>query len=554
MKSESRQRLGIVVSGSLNKGVDVRLDSNASVEDMAVGRYVTIQGNKRRFFGMITDVSLGVTDERLTQSPPDLSDPFIAEVLNGTSTFGTLHVTPYLVLGEGAAAEDAEPVKTVPSHFSPVHAASEDEIGAIFGSEDKRHFWIGNPLDMETKLCLDLETFVTRSNGIFGKSGTGKTFFTRVLLIGMLQKSRAANLIFDMHNEYGWKGTREGAAPVHGLKHWGQAQVSVFTIDEQNSRSRGSPIDSVVSIGYDQIEPEDISLLKQTLNLTDAAADAAYQLERRFGRDWIQSTLDIKDTDTLPEGLNVHEATFKNLQRGLIKLQRLAFVQPHATGNPIEQILARLTQGKTVVLEFGRYQDTTAYILVANILTRRIYDQYRDRMERATAAGRDAEKPYPLVITIEEAHRFLSSELASQTIFGRIAREMRKYNVTLLVIDQRPSGIDDEVMSQLGTKIAFLLDNEQDVDAILAGVSGKSELKSVIARLAPKQQAIMFGHSVPMPVAFEPREYGSRESYQALGEAAASAGDAGSPASEPKKRAVSDIEDLWGPDEKSGGS
>ena len=546
-------RLGIVVSGSLNKGVEVRLDPSASVEDMAVGRYVTIQGNKRRFFGMITDVSLGVTDERLTQSPPDLSDPFIAEVLSGTSTFGTLHVTPYLALGETGSVTEPEPVKTVPSHFRPVHLASEDEISGIFGAEDKRHFWIGNPLDMETKLCLDLEGFVTRSNGIFGKSGTGKTFFTRVLLIGMLQKSRAANLIFDMHNEYGWKGTREGASPVHGLKHWGQSLVSVFTIDEQNSRSRGAPVDAVVTVGYDEIEPEDIGLLKQTLNLTDAAADAAYQLERRFGRNWIQSTLDIKDTDTLPEGLNVHEATFKNLQRGLIKLQRLAFVQPHATGNPIEQILARLTQGKTVVLEFGRYQDTTAYILVANILTRRIYDQYRERMEKATAAGRDSEKPYPLVITIEEAHRFLNPELASQTIFGRIAREMRKYNVTLLVIDQRPSGIDDEVMSQLGTKIAFLLDNEQDVDSILAGVSGKSELKSVIARLAPKQQAIMFGHSVPMPVAFAPREYGSRESYKALGEAAASAAEAGSPASEPKK-AARDIEDLWGPDEKSTGS
>jgi len=544
VNSENRQKLGIVVSGSLNKGVEVRLDPAASVEDMAVGRYVTIQGNKRRFFGMITDVSLGVTDERLAQSPPDLSDPFMAEVLSGTSTFGTLHVTPYLVMGQGASAHDAEPVKTVPGHFAPVHEASQDEIAAIFGTEDKCHFWIGNPLDMETKLCLDLEAFVTRSNGIFGKSGTGKTFFTRVLLIGMLQKSKAANLIFDMHNEYGWKGTREGGPAVHGLKHWGQSLVSVFTIDEENSRSRGSPVDSVVTIGCDQIEPEDLSLLRQTLNLTDAAADAAYQLERRFGRDWIQRTLDIKDTDTLPEDLNVHEATFKNLQRGLIKLQRLAFVQPHATGNPIEQILARLTQGKTVVLEFGRYQDTTAYILVANILTRRIYDKYREQKERATAAGRASEDPYPLVITIEEAHRFLNTELANQTIFGQIAREMRKYNVTLLIIDQRPSGINDEIMSQLGTKIAFLLDNEQDVDSILAGVSGRSELKSVIARLAPKQQAIMFGHSVPMPVAFEPREYGSRESYRALGEGEA----------DDQKRAVKDIEDLWGPDEKSTGS
>ena len=53
------QKLGIVVSGSLNKGIEVKLDSSASVEDMAVGRYVTIEGSKRRFFGMITQPFLG---------------------------------------------------------------------------------------------------------------------------------------------------------------------------------------------------------------------------------------------------------------------------------------------------------------------------------------------------------------------------------------------------------------------------------------------------------------------------------------------------------------
>jgi len=57
---------------------------------MAVGRYVAIEGNKRRFFGMITDVSLGVTDPRLALTPPDVSDPFIAEVLAGTSTYACL--------------------------------------------------------------------------------------------------------------------------------------------------------------------------------------------------------------------------------------------------------------------------------------------------------------------------------------------------------------------------------------------------------------------------------------------------------------------------------
>jgi DNA helicase HerA-like ATPase len=150
--------------------------------------------------------------------------------------------------------------------------------------------------------------------------------------------------------------------------------------------------------------------------------------------------------------------------------------------------------------------------------------------------GENTAKPRPLVITIEEAHKFLNPELANQTIFGTIAREMRKYNVTLLVIDQRPSSIDDEVMSQIGTKITCLLDNDRDIDSVLAGVSGKSELKSVLSRLDSKQQALIFGHAVPMPVVIRIREYGSPESYRDFiprGKA------------EISQQAEKDIEELW---------
>ena len=513
----TQERLGIVVSGSLDKGVEVKLDSPVSVEDMAVGRYVTIEGQKQRFFSMITDISLGVTDQKLTLTPPDVTDPFITEVLSGTSTYGTLHVSPYLTISGDVAnlIEGPQPVKTVPSHFSVANLASQRDVELVFGSEDEKRFYIGTPLDMETKICLDLPELVKRSNGIFGKSGTGKTFLTRMLLIGMLQKSAAVNLIFDMHSEYGWEGTSERGRSVKALKQLFPSKVAVFTLDEESSRRRQVSTDFVVKIGYDDIEPEDMVLLRQTLNLTEPAIEATYQLRRRFGKNWLQRTSDLTDSEetaNLLKDLSIHESTFQNLRRGLATIRRLPFIEPHTQTNTVEHILGHIDRGVNVVLEFGRYTDITAYILVANLLTRRIHSQYRDRMEKAM--GEDITKPSPLVITIEEAHRFLNPEVSSQTIFGTIAREMRKYNVTLLVIDQRPSGIDTEVMSQIGTKITCLLDNERDIDSVLAGVSGKSALKSVLARLESRQQALIFGHAVPMPVVIKTREYGSAESYK----------------------------------------
>jgi hypothetical protein len=516
------RKLGFVISGALTKGIDVRLDGDISVEDLAVGRYVTIEGQKRRFFGMVTDVTLDASDQRIMSAPPDISDPFIAEVINGTSTFGRVHVLPMLTIGGGAdiLLEGPEPVKTVPAHFSVVREASEKDIGSVFGSVAEGQFYIGTPLDMETRVRLDTAKLVMRSNGIFGKSGTGKTFLARLVLIGILQEGSAINLIFDMHNEYGWKGTSEDNREIKGLKQLFGSKVAIFALDAENARKRKVSPDYEVEIGYDEIEPDDIALLRETLGLTDAAIGVPYRLARHFkGRRWLEEFLAIEGKDALnelAESLGEHEATVAALHRRLSVLKRMPFLVSEAKGSAIDSILSYLERGIHVVLDFGRYGDNTAaYILVANLLTRRIHAMYRERTERALAEG--SAKPRPLVITIEEAHKFLSHELAGQTIFGTIAREMRKYNVTLLVVDQRPSGIDEEVMSQLGTKITCLLDNERDIESALTGMSGKGELKAVLSKLDSRQQALIFGHAVPMPVVIRTRDYGTAQSYKELG-------------------------------------
>ena len=129
---------------------------------------------------------------------------------------------------------------------------------------------------------------------------------------------------------------------------------------------------------------------------------------------------------------------------------------------------------------------------------------------------RPARGPTPLVITIEEAHKFLDPAIAANTIFGTIARELRKYNVTLFIVDQRPSGIDPEVMSQIGTRVTMLLDNPEDIKAVLSGVSGGEALREVLARLDTREQALILGHAVPMPVVVQTRRYDTAF-YKAMG-------------------------------------
>ena len=538
--------LGLVVAGSLTEGMEVRLDAATSIEELKVGAFVRIQGERLRFFGVVTDVSLGSTDPSLRQTPPDVSNPYVAKVVSGTAAYGVITVEPMLTLSADPLdiLDGPQPAKTVPPHFSQVAMATEQDIQLVFGSEDERHFWIGNPLDMETRLCLDVAEFVTRSNGVFGKSGTGKTFLTRLLLIGILQNNTASNLVFDMESEYGWMGHSESAREVKGLKQLFSSKVAVFSLDEESSRRRGLTPDYVVRIGLEEIEPDDIQILRETLDLSEVAADAAYSLERHFGsKRWLKEFLEYPGGSSLGDlakELGVNDRALSTLKNRLARLQRFQFIDEGSGHDSVGQILRYLERGMHVVLEFGKYgRNLTAYILVANLLTRRIYDRYAQMTERSM--GDDTQKPRPLVITIEEAHKFLNTGVAGQTIFGTIAREMRKYNVTLLVVDQRPSGIDDEVMSQLGTKLTCLLDNDRDIDAVLTGVSGSRKLRSVLARLESKQQALVFGHAVPMPVVVRIREYGSAESYRELGFK--------EPA-ELKAQMERDVADLYGPSER----
>ena len=512
--------LGLVVGGSLAHGVEIRLNPSGEtlVEDVKVGTFVTIQGSRYRFFGVVTDLELTSSDPRLKHSPPDSADPVMAQVISGTVAYGTVSVLPNLTMPLAAGGGGPVAAKTIPSHFSPAWPASAQDVELVFGQDDDRHFWIGSPLDMDTRVCLDLDELVKRSIGVFGKSGTGKTFLTRLLLVGILQGGTASSLVFDMHSEYGWSGQdTDHNLQVKGLKQLFPAQVSTFTLDEDSSRRRGSSPDEVVRIGYGEIEPEDVELLRETLNLSEVAAAAAYNLQQHFGRNWLGRFLEQQgpELNELAKDLNVNGAALASLHNRLSRLRRFRFLEEGDRHNAAARIIEHLERGQHVVLEFGRYgDDLTAYILVSNLLSRRIHQRYVELKEEA--AGGQGKEPRPLVIVIEEAHKFLNPAVAPQTIFGIIARELRKYNVTLMVIDQRPSGIDSEVMSQLGTRLTCLLDNDRDIDAVLSGTAGSRQLRGVLARLESKQQALIFGHAVPMPVVVHTRDYGTPESYAQL--------------------------------------
>ncbi|MCS7061174.1 MAG: ATP-binding protein, partial [Anaerolineae bacterium] len=477
----------------------------------------TIEGQtERKFFGLITDIRLDAIDPAAEKMPPPNGDDVLTQVYRGTSVFGTLRVKPMLTL-EGESST-VKPVKTVPAHFTPVYSATPEEVEAIFAAQDAaKAYEIGSSIEDDTlKIKIDLERLVERSSAIFGRSGTGKTFLALPLLAGVIRQEVASALIFDMHNDYGYtlKGDRR-QAPFKGLKQLNAiaSRVVVVSLDEESSRARKAGYEFVLHIGYDQIEPEDLETLKSVLSLSDVQVNALFMLHHKFGAAWLRKLVG-EDGDPeiseLIEKNRIAEGTYHAIQRKLISLLRFDFVREQAADDFVGRILEHLTRGNSVVVEFGRYGNSLpAYVFVANFITRRIHKRYVELKERAEGQGAaGGEGPRQLVIAIEEAHKFLDPEVAQHTIFGTIARELRKYNVTLLIIDQRPSQIDSEVMSQIGTRITCALSDERDIASVFTGVSGAQQLRNVLAALDSKQQALIMGHAVPMPVVVRTREYG----------------------------------------------
>ncbi|WP_353674796.1 ATP-binding protein [Synechocystis sp. LKSZ1] len=538
--------LGSVIQGSLSQGLEVRLHADVSVEEMRVGKFLVIQGSRSRFFCLLTDVSLGTANPRILANPPGVEDNLMREVLAGSGTYGTLELAPMLMFtpkepgsfrpADGARSNglasftpqtsadlELQPVKTIPAHFSQVFEASEADFRMVFGWEDdptRRNFSIGQPLDMEVPVCLDLDRFVERSNGVFGKSGTGKSFLTRLLISGIIRKGAAVNLMFDMHSEYGWEAMREGktVSTVKGLRQLFPGQVEIFTLDAESTQRRGVRDSQELFLSFEQIEIEDIRLVGFELGLSEAALDNANILYSEYKRDWIKRLLVMSNEDikVFCEEKQGHPGSIMSLQRKLKRLESLKYLRETCPHNYIDQVLQCLEAGKNVVIEFGSQSNLLSYMLATNMITRRIHATYVKKAERFLQSKNPSDRPQQLVITIEEAHRFLDSRIVHQTIFGTIAREMRKYFVTLLVVDQRPSGIDNEVMSQVGTRITCLLNDEKDIEAIFTGVSGGQNLRSVLAKLDSKQQALVLGHAVPMPVVVRTRPY-DQQFYREIG-------------------------------------
>lgn len=529
--------IGYVIGGGLEANLEVRL--TVPPQEVQEGAFVVIDSNNWRFYGLVTDLRLTAIDEHYAnQLNSQRFAPHLADYLNEQTLFTNLAVMPVLMKEKGPDLSSPDysawrrehtedpspmPVKTIPNHHAAVKLADRADIADIFGEENNKEiFRVGSTREQDHPVCLNLDKFVQRSSGIFGTTGSGKSFLARMILAGLIHADHASTLIFDMHNEYGIDSTSSDTGDaVVGLKGKFSNKVRLVGLGAGTKFGNQQP-DYTLEISHNDITVEDVLQLTQILNLKETTATTLDKLESEFHEDWFNRFMQMNvgtvvenedgKTEPAPDSVafwarhaGIHPGAAEALRS---KLNRL-FNRPYLTDAPassgLNAIITSLQDKRHVVLSFGKYDNELDYLLVTNLITRKI----RDTWERSTEDfhSGNGQEPRPLVVVVEEAHKLLNREMASQTIFSTIAREMRKYYVTLLIIDQRPSQIYDEVMSQLGTRISGSLGDENDINAVLSGLPGRGGLRGMLAKLQPKEEVLMLGWGVPMPIPIRSRRY-----------------------------------------------
>jgi uncharacterized protein len=488
--SQQTRKVGEVVDASVSSGINVKL-SLGNPEELKTGYPVIAEGQKYNFYCIVMDVYNPAVPVVDTVATSDIAKSAIPAVSTGMQKgyLGNIFYSKALLepiqIIDKKTSELAE-VETIPQYFTEVRFANSDDVKLIY-QPTRTSMPIGSLRGIpEFSIPIDFEKLTEKAFAILGRTGMGKSFLNKIICNFILQTGVASVLVFDMHGEYGMFSATDNSK---GLKFYFPEKVEWFTLDPKHNKE-ANPF----FIDPESITPEDLILAVP--DLTQRMQDAIWEINKAKGEaDLLDAIKDAESSDTVPE------STLHGLQARIARLERLDFLKSTPKTmkeDPFNTLFRRVRESKSIVLDFGKYgKDSMVYLFVANIIARRLHDLYTD--EKSEDLPR-------LVIFLEEAHKFLDPKVADLTIFNVLAREMRKFNLIVSLVDQRPSRIDDEIMSQLGNRIILSLKESKDLGHALSGVP-KAEVWSNIVQTIPPRTALIVGDAVRVPTVIEVIDY-----------------------------------------------
>ena len=474
-------------------------------DDLRIGQPLVIETDKYLYYSLIFRLYHASNDlaQKFANTPfTGLIPPTQIEGVRGSEFYGLadlscLRVLPNKSQNQLEYQEVMRGFDTIPPIFSKGREVTKDEINLIYRKSEFSDAF-GTLRGFEYEVPIDFKSLVEKPYGLFGRTGIGKSILNKILCLFILKHQVSQLLLFDMQGEYGLVSRADG---TKGLAYYFFEKIQIYRLSEIDQKDKTVDGAEQFFIYKDSINSGDIIASAQSLN--EPSINTLIQIENllRKSKDKFDNLFDaIKNIE--PESHNINKLSLNALRNRIIPFERYEFLRNRSDAkrkDSIEHMFAKLQEGKSIVVDFGRYGiNTHLYLFIANMITRRLYEMYSQKED-------DSNLP-PLVVVVEEAHKFLKPGVIHHTIFDRIARETRKFQLTLAFVDQRPSQIDEEVYSQIANTFVMHMIDDKDIKRVVQTLPDSKKWRSVISGLQ-KRHCFVRGDAVAVPSIIEVLDY-----------------------------------------------
>jgi hypothetical protein len=395
-------------------------------------------------------------------------------------------------------------VSVFPSIEAPVFVASDEDLALVYAPHGTASVPVGTIYQASSvPAYLRIDDLMGKHFSIVGTTGSGKSCAVATILRAVIDHNPNAHvMLLDPHNEYAraFAGRAVVLSPDDGLRlpYW------LFNFDEL----------AEIVLGAERLDTEQRKILGETVlaakqtNFAKAGLDKVGSVDTPvpYRMSDVLSHLDrAMGALNRPESVTAYQ-TVKSRISALQNDARYAFVfgQSLNLRDEMTEILSNLfripVDGRPITILDISAVPSEVLNVVVSLVCRLTFD-----------FAMWSEQTIPITIVCEEAHRYaprdreLGFEPAKRAL-SRIAKEGRKYGVSLCVVTQRPSDLAPSLLSECNTMFALRMTNHDDQDILRDSLSEASHgLMNFLPALRNGEAiAVGEGVSLPMRICFSP--------------------------------------------------
>ena len=380
-----------------------------------------------------------------------------------------------------------------------VHPVSTEDLRAVFAASEEAHIEIGTvyPTD-DIRGALYVDPMLGKHFAVLGSTGTGKSTSVALILHRISQLSPEGHIVMiDPHGEY--SAAFKGCGELFNVDNL-QLPYWLMNFEEHCE---------VILTTHGAERQRDADILAKCL----LAARTKGKDMSQYGKVTVDSPIPylLADLNTIivnEMGKLERAGDTLPYQRLKTKLDELR-ADPRYTfmfsgmlvSDSMPSLLAKLfrlpSHGKPISIVDVSGVPSEITSVVVSVLARMVFDY---------AIWSRTEAQRPLLLVCEEAHRYVPKDENSENgqavrrILERIAKEGRKYGVSLGLITQRPSDLAEGVLSQCGTIVSMRLNNDRDQACVRAAMpEGARGFLDAIPALR-NRECIVCGEGVAIPL------------------------------------------------------